>query len=593
MAEGNSVYHSEGNCLIETASKTLIAGCKNSVIPTDGSVTSIGGSSFSGCSNLTSIVIPEGVTSIGNRAFSQCSSLTSIEIPESVKSIGNGAFGDCSSLTSIEIPEGVTSIGNSAFYNCSSLTSIDIPFSVTSIGSSTFFGCSRLKSIMIWSWVTSIGSGAFSGCSSLTSIDIPSSVKRIGDSAFSGCSRLVSITIFSRSVVIYDSDYRDTIPTATTICGYAGSDVQAYAEEHGNWFVALSEEEPHDHVYSAWKKYSGAQHMRICTCGDVEYADHTWDDGQVTTEPTSSSQGVKTYTCTACGATKTETIPPTTIYSGTCGAEGDNLTWTFDSSTGTLTISGTGDMADYSSDVSVPWNSYRSSIQAVEIAEGVTSIGNYAFYQCSSLTSIEIPSSVMSIGNYAFYWCSSLTSIEISSNVTSIGNYAFYQCSNLTSIKIPSSVMSIGNRAFSYCSSLTSIEIPSSVMSIGDSAFNGCSELREFIVDEANEFYQSIDGILFSEGGATLICYPIGKTDDRYVIPSSVTSIGYNAFSNCDSLTSIEIPSSVTSIGDSAFSYCGNLTSIEIPSSVTSIGDNAFNRGVGVLWLQQSGHCHL
>ena len=189
------------------------------------------------------------------------------------------------------------------------------------------------------------------------------------------------------------------------------------------------------------------------------------------------------------------------------------------------------------------WYDSMSNIdnaKSVTIANGVTSIGNYAFSKCSNLTSIEIPSSVTSIGDSAFWECSSLTSIEIPSSVTSIGDSAFKGCSNLTSIEIPSSVTSIGNGAFSSCSSLTSIEIPSSVTSIGDSAFKGCSNLT------------SIE------------------------IPSSVTSIGNGAFSSCSSLTSIEIPSSVTSIGDRAFRGCGSLTSIEIPSSVTSIGNSAF-----------------
>ena len=183
----------------------------------------------------------------------------------------------------------------------------------------------------------------------------------------------------------------------------------------------------------------------------------------------------------------------------------------------------------------------------------VTSIGSYAFRNCSGLTSIEIPSSVTSIGDSAFYNCSGLTSIEIPSSVTSIGDSAFYNCSGLTSIEIPSSVTSIGNDAFYYCSSLTSIEIPSSVTSIGSAVFSGCRGLT------------SIE------------------------IPSSVTSIGSSAFMNCRSLTSIKIPSSVTSIGNSAFNGCRGLTSIEIPSGVTSIGYLAFHSCSGLKYIHLLG----
>ena len=147
VASSNSVYHSAENCIIETESKTLIVGCSNSVIPSDGSVTNIGDSAFSGCSSLTSITIPDSVTSIGDLAFDSCSSLTSITIPDSVTSIGVSAFGGCSSLTSITIPSSVTSIGDEAFWDCSSLTSITIPDSVTSIGRYAFFGCYSLTSV--------------------------------------------------------------------------------------------------------------------------------------------------------------------------------------------------------------------------------------------------------------------------------------------------------------------------------------------------------------------------------------------------------------------------------------------------------------
>ena len=170
VEEGNTVYHSSGNCLIETTSKTLVLGCKTSAIPTDGSVTSIGSSTFSICTSLESITIPDSVTSIGIYAFYNCTSLESITIPDSVTSIGKYAFLGCSSLTSITIPDSVTSIGDEAFSFCSSLTSITIPDGVTSIGSWAFEGCTSLTSITIPDSVTSIGNGAFDGCSSLTSI---------------------------------------------------------------------------------------------------------------------------------------------------------------------------------------------------------------------------------------------------------------------------------------------------------------------------------------------------------------------------------------------------------------------------------------
>ena len=209
------------------------------------------------------------------------------------------------------------------------------------------------------------------------------------------------------------------------------------------------------------------------------------------------------------------------------------------------------------------------NLTSITIPSSVTSIGDYAFSECSSLTSIQIPSSVTNIGSSTFSRCSSLTSIEIPSSVTSIEWGAFSGCSSLTNIEISNSTTSIGDYAFSECISLTSITIPSSVTSIGRNAFEECSNLTSI------EIPNSITSIsMFTFSG----CSSLTSIE----IPNSVTSIGWCAFEECSSLASIEIPNSVTSIEDKAFEYCSSLTSIEIPSSVTNIGGTAFE---GTPWL--------
>ena len=209
---------------------------------------------------------------------------------------------------------------------------------------------------------------------------------------------------------------------------------------------------------------------------------------------------------------------------------------------------------------------YINNVLAKEIMipHGVTKIGAYAFYNCSSLTSVTIPDDVTSIGSSAFSGCSSLTSINIPDGVTTIGNYTFYNCSRLTSVTIPDSVTSIGSSAFSGCSSLTSIEIPDSVTTIGQSAFSGCSSLTNI---ELSNSVTSIDYATFDN------CSKLTSI----TIPDSVTTIGENAFEGCSSLTNISIPDSVTSIGRSVFSGCSSLTSINIPGSVSKIGVGAFS----------------
>ncbi|MBR4949879.1 MAG: leucine-rich repeat protein, partial [Clostridia bacterium] len=203
-------------------------------------------------------------------------------------------------------------------------------------------------------------------------------------------------------------------------------------------------------------------------------------------------------------------------------------------------------------------------------------IGEWTFSDCSNLTSITIPTSVTIIGDGAFSGCSNLTNITIPSSVKNIGDYAFYDCSNLSSITIPNSVTSIGDYTFEYCPNLTSITIPDSVTNIGDYAFYGCDSLTSIIVENNNDYYSSVDGVLFNKEMTELICFPAGKATS-YAIPDSVTSIVDWAFGGCDGLTSITIPNSVTSIGEWTFSDCSNLTSITIPTSVTSIGIRAFS----------------
>ena len=247
--------------------------------------------------------------------------------------------------------------------------------------------------------------------------------------------------------------------------------------------------------------------------------------------------------------------------SGTCG---ESLTWTYIERTHTLTISGTGTMANYNNwPNKTPWYSFRLSIRSIVINEGVTSIGAGAFYNCSGLTSITIPSSVTLIGGAAFENCSSLASLAIPSSVTSISSMTFKDCSSLTSIIIPSSVNSIGKYAFKGCSSLSSITIPSNVTTIYEETFYGCSSLSSIIIPSN---VTAIGESAFRD------CSSLTSI----TIPSSVTTINNTTFYGCSSLTSITIPCNVTSIGGSAFYGCSSLTSIIIPNGVTSIGGSAF-----------------
>jgi hypothetical protein len=427
VASGNTTFDSRSNCnaIIETASNTLIAGCKNTVIP--GSVTAIGGGAFAqcscpssviipnsvtsigaaafyksyklmcvtmpnsvtligpqafyGCDGLTSVTIPNSVTTIGEYAFAYCSGLTRVTIPTSVTSIGDYAFRECSSLPSITIPSSITTIGNGMFAFCCSLTSVTIPASVTTIGSNAFYGCSSLPDVMIPNSVTSIGEGAFSHCTALPSVAIPSSVTTISREMFSYCSALTSVTI----------------PASVTAIG-------------NNAFYGCSSL-PNVTIPNS---VTSIAHRAFYGC--------------------SSLSGVA--------------IPASVTA---IGGEAFNY------------CSG---MKSMEVDSANPKYDSRDDCNAI-----IETGRNMLIAGCQNT---KIPTSVISIKEYAFLGCSSLVSMTIPSSVTTIGGYAFRECSGLTSVTIPPSVTSIGNGAFAFCTSLADVYcyiIDPSSTALGNYAF--------------------------------------------------------------------------------------------------------------------------
>ena len=313
------------------------------------------------------------------------------------------------------------------------------------------------------------------------------------------------------------------------------------------------------------------------------------------------------------GFTATQTVnvgynlPSTVIDKGKCG---DKVYWTL-YSYGKLYIFGEGDIEDYNVpyNYNSPWYSYRLNINTVNISNGITRIGDYAFNglgitsitipdsvtsigndafgDCGNLTDITIPDSVTSIGGRVFEDCISLTSITIPNGVTSIGDYTFYGCKSLTSITIPCSVTSIGYKAFDFCKNLTNITIPDSVTSISDDAFSNCENLTDITIPDSvtsigsRAFYgcKSLTSITIPNGVTSIggSVFEDCTSLTSITIPNSVTSIGNYTFYGCTSLTSITIPDSVISIGWCAFYDCASLTSITIPNSITSIGLEAFD----------------
>lgn len=378
------------------------------------SETSCGYSPFYGIQTLKTVTVSDSVASIGSSAFGGCSGLADAVIGSSVTSIGNSSFGGCSSLADITIPSSVTSIGESAFYNCSSFADIIIPSSVTSIGESAFRECSSLTSITIPSSVTSIGEYTFYGCSSLAGITIPNSITSIGNYVFNGCTGL--------------KDLRIENGENTLSLGY-NSETSYYNLGKGlfydcpleNLYLGRTLE------YETGDKYGnspfyGIETFRSLTIGSsmTSIANSMFKDCFDLTNITVEEGNVKYDSRDYCNAI-IETETNTLIF----------------------------------------------GCQNTTIPNSVTSIGNSAFFGCSSLTNIVIPNSVTNIGAYAFNGCSSLAGVTTGNAVTSIGEYAFNGCSNLTSITIPNSVKDIGNKAFDSCSSLTNVIYEAKGLNLG------------------------------------------------------------------------------------------------------------------------------
>lgn len=409
VTSNNPNYDSRNSCnaIIETATNTLIAGCKNTTIPN--SVTAIGHTAFADCSCLTYINIPNSVTAIGNYAFSGCSSLINIYIPNSITTIGYDAFERCSNLTSISIPNSITTISYGMFSDCSSLTSINIPNSVTSIGSSVFRSCSSLARINIPNSVTSIGAVAFASCSSLTSIVIPNSVTNLGHDneneyyygeVFYGCTSLTDVTI--------------------------GDSVT----EIGDWMFYGCTSLKNIHIGNSVKSigyeaFSGCNSLTSITLPkSIEYIN-----------------GLSFVNCPSLAIvniTDLEAWCRINSFLDVCGDDHEPSTNNPLYYTHHLYVNGT-------------------EITDLVIPESVPYIGTYVFECCPSLNSVTIPNTITSIGWGAFYGCTGLTSVAIPNSTTAIGWDSFFGCTSLKDLYLGNSVATIQPGAFYHCPGLKNI----------------------------------------------------------------------------------------------------------------------------------------
>lgn len=580
---------------------------------------------FPANSGTISYVVPKTVTQIHNNAFAFVKDLKTVEIHAGVTNIGTQLFFQAYDLQSVvvaadnpfycsengvlydkeqtrlygypigktdsafTVPESVKFIYIYAFANCPYLTRVNLPDGVTQVGTGIFMGCSALTTVNLPSFLMSIPTQMFQRCTSLESIVIPYSVNTLANGSFQGATKLTSVTVLNPETVFNGTVFDSSLKQKLTIYGQPDSTAQTYANRYAHTFV------------------------------------------------------------------KIETGSDTVAVSGTFG---EGLSWKL-TSNGELVISGSGAIPDWANEKATPWYSWIGQIKALTLESGITSIGNCSFQFCRNLSSVTLCDGLKEIGANAFRGCTVLRTIHLPDSLTRIGNTAFSNCSMLQEMAIPASVNSLGDAPFFSCSSLKKISVhsdnanyiadtcgvlytrdmtvlvqapagsdmteysipegvieigkqsfwglgkleriavSSTVSMIGSQAFTNCDALVGFDVDSRNLNFVSENGVLYNVAKTRLIKYPPCSPMTAFTVPSTVTSLGSNAFCNsknlrelhlsdgiktiewqtfmsCTSLETLTLPKYLVSLGMSTFGDCTALKKVEIPEGVTFIDSRAF-----------------
>ena len=437
------------------------------------------------------------------------------------------------------------------------MTRVIIGEGVTKVGNNAFAGCTALNDVFVKGAATlTIGTAAFDATKT-PAIYVPVGTETAYQTAWSDYAGSIGeyMNCGDNAMALYDAATK-----TLTICGKgAMTDFDSAADQPWKALQGQLQTVSFEPFITAigTNAFSGCSAL---TAANIEGTATTIADGAFDGNATGRRIFVPAQSIAGYG----ESAYVADIYSaGQCGAEGSDVSWELNAQTMALVISGTGAMADYTNAANVPWTSVRTKITSATIAAGVTSVGGYAFSNCSSMATVSIPAGVTEIGHDAFYYCAALTAVNLPAGLTSIGSNAFYCCSNLANITIPDGVTTIGSSVFRACSNLTSVTLPAGLTTIGSYAFGSCSNLANITIPAT---VTSIGGNAFA--GCTALT--------AVTIPDGVTSIDSYLFDGCSNLANITIPDGVTTIGSSVFRACSKLESITLPVSVTYVGSYAF-----------------
>ena len=533
------------------------------------------------------LVIPGGVTEVKQYVFNNCTSFASIKIPDSVISIGQYAFSSCTNVSSLKIGNSVKTIGERAFIS-NNILELDFPVSVEYIGMLSFSDCTALKSIRFLNPNTQLDNSVFSGCTSLETAELPENLETLPYTAFENCRALTSINLPSNLKYIDSSAFRncnlleavnfpeglETIgENAFSYCNLREANLPSslLTLERGAFSNCKSLEEiaiPENLKTIGSGAFEGCTNLIEVTLG-------------------SNIPALSDRIFNECINLKGVNLKDLAAWCSHDFGEVNNwlsyFYWV-----------GTSIYADI--------NLYVDGelLTNLVVPEGVTTIGNAAFYGYKPLTNITFPETVTSIGNFSFHGCINLQNIAFPGSVKTINEYAFSECAALKEVSFGNGLVEIGRYAFYKCSSLTNLDFPNSLESIEDGCFYQCYNLNQVNISDG---VTNIGSAAFSE------CYSL----ERIKMGKSIKKIGNNAFNECTGLNfveisdiaawcaiyfnsdnsnpiyyghhiavdgeeifELEIPEGVTSISSNAFNGASNLVSVKLPESLTQLGTSTF-----------------
>ena len=516
------------------------------------SLKTIGQDTFNYCENLTTITFADNsqLTSIGANAFGNTAKLTTVDFGENnaLTTLGNMAFLGAEALTSITLPAGLTSIGKNTFQYCESLTSIVIPDTVTSIGDYAFSNCAKLATVSLsGTSLTSIGKYTFEKCKALTSISIPTSVTTIGQNAFDHCSKLGTVSFASGTSAL--TTVNKNAFQFTGLTSFTFPETSSTLSLKANLFngcTKLASVHISSKIESVKQVFEGCPSITSVTVADNN-GNLKAENGVIYNKYDNKASDAIQYVCTKMDLTATNgtyTIPSGVTTLGQSVFQG------------------------------------HSEIKKLIIPASVTTIGTYAFADCTGLEEVVFAYnfSVTSLPNLMFQHCSALKKISVQNQdgtltenklpdkITKVGTQTFLGCKSLTQLTLSSNFKTLSTSSFAY-TGLTSITLPK-VTSITSKAFQGCEDLTEVVLQaNVTTFGQNAFEDCVSLTSIT--------------IPSSTTTIDKFAFRNTG-LVSVTVPDSVTTINEGAFANCKNLQMVEIGAGVTTLGPNVFENCISL-----------